>query len=213
MSNVANIQNSFLAASQEFENAWANPKYTRFELPAPDVNKVLSECYDVGKPIALTGSMVWDMELKKAWNPANYIPYVVSRDHAWGRYSLDDVSEHFVREITAKAWILEDTVGPVFEEVFISHKERRMIFLGRDQLTTETGEAIRTNEYQPLFHVEHGVAGTEDAPLNTWRIVILTENNDPRYHQPFEEMVKAGGLPGFLEIYINRDLDAQLTRK
>ena len=65
MSNVANIQNSFLAASQDFENAWANPKYTRFELPAPDVNKVLSECYDLGKPVSLTGSMVWDMELKK----------------------------------------------------------------------------------------------------------------------------------------------------
>jgi hypothetical protein len=167
MSNVANIDNSFLAASLEFENAWANPKYTRFELPAPDVNKVLSECYEVGKPVSLTGSMVWDMELKKAWSPANYIPYVVSRDHAWGRYSLNDESECFVREIEAKAWIIEDTIGPVFEEVFISHKERRIIFLGRDKLKTETGETIHTNEYQPLFHVEHGVAGTEDAPLNT----------------------------------------------
>ncbi|PKH89130.1 hypothetical protein [Colwellia sp. Bg11-28] len=213
MSNVANIEHSFFAASQEFENAWENPRNTRFELPAPDVNKVLSECYEVGKPVHLTGNMVWDMELKKAWNPANYIPYVVSRDHAWGRYSFDDDSEYFVREIEAKAWIIEDAIGPVFEEVFISHKERRMIFLGRDKLTTETGKTIRTNEYQPLFHVEHGVAGTEDAPLNTWRIVILTENNDPLYHQPFEEMVKAGGLPGFLEIYINRDLDAQLSRK
>jgi hypothetical protein len=213
MSNISNIDHPFFTASQEFESAWGNPKNTRFELPAPDVNKVLSECYDLGKPIHLTGSMVWEMELKKAWNPASYIPYVVSRDHAWGRYSLGDDSEYFVREIEAKAWIIEDTVGPVFEEVFMSHKERRMIFLGRDKLKAEIGETIRTNEYQPLFHVEHGVAGTEDAPLNTWRIVILTDNHDPRYHQPFEEMVKAGGLPGFLEIYINSDLDAQLSRK
>jgi hypothetical protein len=213
MSNVTNIEHSFFAANQEFESAWGNPKYTRFELPAPDVNNVLSECYEVSKPVHLTGSMVWDMELKKAWNPASYIPYVVSHDHAWGRFSLDNNSEYFVREIEAKAWIIADTIGPVFEEVFISHKERRMVFLGRDKLTTESGENIRTNEYQPLFHVEHGVGGTEDEPTNTWRIVILTDNNDRRYHKPFEDMVKAGGLPGFLEIYINSDLNAQLTRK
>jgi hypothetical protein len=213
MNNGQNIEHSFLAATREFESAWENPRNTRFELPVPDVNKVVSECYEVGKPVHLTGSMVWDMELKKAWNPAKYIPYVVSRDHAWGRDSYDDDTEHFVREIDAKAWIIEDTTGPVFEEVFISNKERRVIFLGRDELKTETGETIRTNGYQPLFHVEHGVSGTENAPLNIWRIVILTENNDPRYHQPFEEMVKAGGLPGFLEIYINRDLNVPLSRK
>ncbi len=213
MSNVQNTEHSFVAAAKEFESAWENPRNTRFELPAPDVNKVLRELYEVGKPVHVTRSMVWDMELKKAWNPAIYIPYVVSHDHSWGRDSYDDGTEHFVRKIDAKAWIIEDTTGPVFEEVFISHKEQRVIFLGRDELKTETGETIRTNGYQPLFHVEHGVAGTEDAPLNTWRIVILTENNDPRYHQPFEEMVKAGGLPGFLEIYINRDLDVPLSRK
>jgi hypothetical protein len=63
MSNVANIDHPFFTASQEFESAWGNTKNTRFELPAPDVNKVLSECYDLGKPIHLTGSMVWEMEL------------------------------------------------------------------------------------------------------------------------------------------------------
>jgi hypothetical protein len=29
MSNVANIEHSFFAASQEFENAWKNPRNTR----------------------------------------------------------------------------------------------------------------------------------------------------------------------------------------
>ncbi|GJL52346.1 MAG: hypothetical protein NPIRA01_35730 [Nitrospirales bacterium] len=213
MNTVRNTGHSFARANEEFESEWENQRNTRFELPAVDVNEVLSACYEVIKPIQLTRSMLWDMELKKAWNPAKYIPYVVSRDHSWGRDSYNDGTEHFVREIDAKAWIIEDTTGPVFEEVFITHKEQRVIFLGRDELKTETGETIRTNGYQPLFHVEHGVAGTEDAPLNTWRIVILTESSDPRYHQPFKEMVKAGGLPGFLEIYINRDLDVPLSRK
>jgi hypothetical protein len=213
MNKTQNFEHSFVAAIKEFESAWENPRNTRFELPAPDVNKVVREYYAVGKPVHLTGSMVWDMELKKSWNPAKYIPYVVSRDHAWGRDSYDDGTEHFVREIDAKAWIIEGMTGLVFEDVFISHKERKIIFLGREELKYVTGETIRTNGYQPLFHVEHGVSGTENAPLNTWRIVILTENNDPRFHQPFEEMVKAGGLPEFLELYITRDLDVPLSRK
>ena len=74
MSNVQNIKHSFLAAAKEFENAWENTRNTRFELPAPDVNKVVSERYEVGKPVHLTRSMVWDMELKKAWNPAKVHP-------------------------------------------------------------------------------------------------------------------------------------------
>lgn len=213
MTSVESIEHSFVAAAEEFERAWENPRYTRFELPAADVNKLLSERYEVDNPVHVSRSMVWDMELKKSWNPVNYIPYVVSRVHSWGRDSYDDGTEHFVRELEAIAWIIEDMTGPVFEEVFISHKEQRIVFLGRDELKTETGEAIRTNGFQPLFHVEHGVTGPEDAPLNTWRIVILTEDNDPPYQKPFEEMVKAGWLPGFLEIYINRDLDVPLRRK
>ena len=54
MSNVQNIEHSFLAAVKEFESAWENPRNTRFELPAHDVNKVVSESYEVGKPVHLT---------------------------------------------------------------------------------------------------------------------------------------------------------------
>ena len=60
MSNVQNIEHSFVAAAKEFESAWENPRNTRFELPATDVNKVVSERYEVGKPVHVTRSMVWD---------------------------------------------------------------------------------------------------------------------------------------------------------
>ncbi len=212
MNTVRNTVHSFAAASEEFESAWEKPRNTRFELPAVDVNEVLSNRYEISKPLQLTRRMIWDMELKKAWDPATYIPYVVSRNYSWGRHSLDDGSERFLRELTAQAWIA-NTSGPVFEDVFISHTEQKIFFLGRVELETEAGKTIRTDGFQPLFSVEHGVRGTEDNPFNTWRIVILTENNDRRFHQPFEEMAKAGWLPGFLEIYIEKDLRVKLSRK
>ena len=68
-------------------------------------------------------------------------------------------------------------------------------------------------DFQPLFHVEHGVGGSIEEPLNLWRIVILTEEYDDRYTQPFKEMVRQGLLPGFLEIYIERRFRCELKRK
>jgi hypothetical protein len=47
--------------------------------------------------------------------------------------------------------------------------------------------------------------------LNLWSIVLL-RGADPRYCEPFEQMVRAGLLPGFLEIYIERDLKLGLSR-
>ena len=44
------------------------------------------------------------------------------------------------------------------------------------------------------------------------RIVLLTGAPDPRYCEPFEQMVRAGLLPGFIEIYIERDLKLKLSR-
>ena len=212
MKTVRNTYHSFAAAAEKFESAWANPRNTRFELPAVDINKVLSDRYETHKPVQLTRSMVWDMELKKSWDPATYIPYLISRSHSWGRHFLDDGSERFVRELTSQAWITS-TIGPVFEDVFVNHTEQKILFLGQTELETETGETIRTNGFQPLFSVEHAVGGTESNPLNLWRIVILTENNDPRFHRPFEKMVKENWLPGFLEIYIEKDLHVKLSRR
>jgi hypothetical protein len=48
--------------------------------------------------------------------------------------------------------------------------------------------------------------------LNLWSIVLLTDAPDARYCEPFEQMARAGLLPGFLEIYIERDLKLKLSR-
>jgi hypothetical protein len=115
------------------------------------------------------------------------------------------VVEGFSRLSIQIAWISQER-GQVLEDVFVNRNDRRIIFLGRPEMANDKGERIYADDYQPLFHVEHAAGGSELEPLNIWRIVILTENNDQRFSEPFKQMIKTGLLPGFLEIYIERDL-------
>ena len=61
----------------EFARAWDTPGHTPYQLPDTDVNKVLAARYITGAPVALTRSMLWDMEARKAPHPGRYIPSVV----------------------------------------------------------------------------------------------------------------------------------------
>jgi hypothetical protein len=100
----------------------------------------------------------------------------------------------------------------VLEDVYLSDAKQAIFFLGRERLRGERGGDLRASDFQPIFHVEHGVGGSEDEPLNLWSIVLLTPAEDRRFHRPFEEMVAAGWLPGFIEIYIAKDLGVALSR-
>jgi hypothetical protein len=75
------------------------------------------------------------------------------------------------------------------------------------------GGRLRVSNFQPLFHVEHAAGGSVDCPLNLWRIVILTQERNERYTEPFKEMARQGLLPGFLEIYIERRFHCDLKRR
>jgi hypothetical protein len=202
---------TFEIAEHEYRKAWNNPSYTRFELPPVNVNKVLRDRYRVAPEVRLTRAMVWDMETKKAWDPLSYIPYVVSVGKSWGRHMLADRSERFNRASTQCAWITHEK-GRVLEDVFVCQAKQSIFFLGREHMVDEDGSELRASQFQPIFHVEHGVGGSDDEPLNLWSIVLLTSGPDARYHAPFEQMVRNGLLPGFLEIYIQKDLGRELRR-
>jgi hypothetical protein len=201
----------FRNALEEFEAAWQNPNHTRFTLPAVPVNSVLAKKYTTSSPIRLTRDMVWDMELQKAWDPATFIPYVVSEGKSWGRHSLHDGSERFFRASEQLGWITGEC-GTVLEEVSIDHAGHRILFLGRESMEGGGGR-LRASNFQPLFHVEHAAGGSVDDPLNLWRIAILTRERDERYTEPFKEMARQGLLPGFLEIYIERRFHCDLKRR
>ena len=202
---------TFDRAEREYEEAWNNPSNTRFELPAVNVNKVLRERYRLTPQKNLTRAMIWDMETKKAWDPRSYIPYVVSEGRSWGRTTLRDGSRRFGRSSMQKGWIAPSE-GRVLEDVFVSDAKQAIYFLGRPRMVGEAGNELVASPFQPLFHVRHAVGGTEDEPLNLWSIVLMTSAPDARYLAPFEEMARAGLLPGFIEIYIQRDLQLDLSR-
>jgi hypothetical protein len=202
---------TFDTAEREYNDTWNAPSNTRFELPPVDVNTVIKKRYQVNPEKTLTRSMIWDMETKKAWDPLSYIPYVVSQARSWGRTSLGDGSTRFFRSSLQRGWITPEE-GRVLEDVFVSDAKQTIYFLGRRRMAEENGSEVVASTYQPLFHVRHAVGGSEGTPLNLWSIVLLTNAPDPRYCEPFEQMVRAGLLPGFIEIYIERDLKLRLSR-
>jgi len=202
---------AFDMAEREYNDAWRAPSSTRFELPPVDVNKVLKERYRVSPEQTLTRAMIWDMETKKAWDPFTYIPYVVSQARSWGQTTLRDGSRRFCRSSLQRGWITPEE-GRVLEDVFVSDAKQTIYFLGRPRMVEESGKALVASPFQPLFHVRHAVGGSEQAPLNLWSIVLLTNAPDPRHYEPFEQMVRAGLLPGFIENYIEKDLKLKLSR-
>ena len=180
--------------------------------PTPvDVNKVLKEQYRVSPGQTLTRAMIWDMETKKAWDPLTYIPYVVSQARSWGRTTLRDGTTRFCRSSSQRGWITSQE-GRVLEDVFVSDPRQTIYFLGRPQMVEDTGSTLVASLFQPFFHVRHAVGGSEQAPSNLWSIVLLTDAPDPRYCEPFKQMARAGLLPGFIEIYVERDLKLKLSR-
>src|SRR5271156_1976357 len=98
---------SFSSAKKEFERCWHHPDATRFELPVVGVNEILRKHYVMDPRVNLTRSMIWDMQCKKALDPATYVPHVISKASCWGKHQLNDGCDHFLRWSIQKAWLSE----------------------------------------------------------------------------------------------------------
>ncbi len=161
---------SFAKAREEFDQACNNPDHTLTETAPVDVNALLQTYYSTSEPVRLTKTMLWDAEVKKAWDPMTYIPGVVREGSSWGRKPLENGEECFLRESQQRAWRTE-SYGQVLEEVYLSPKEQTVLFLGRAEFLRDDGSPLQAGDHQPLFHVEHAVDGTDSHPENLWRIV------------------------------------------
>jgi hypothetical protein len=193
---------------REFAEAWDDPRNTRYVMPPIDVNAVLAAEYRTGEPVAFTRDMVWDVEVRKARRPGRYIPWVVAEgsDDAWGG---EDV---FVRRSRQRLWLEPDRYGLVLEQTHLDHERQVVTFIGAAELPAPDGTLLRAGTGQPIFHVEHGVAGPPDRPLNTWRIVLLTDEPDPRLVEVFTRFAARPGLPEFFEVYLREDRGINVER-
>ncbi len=205
---------SFSKAREEFERAWNDPAHTRIEPDPVDVNALLLDHVSTSKELRLTKPMLWDAEVKKAWDPATYIPGVVREGEAWGRKPLRDGEEVLMRASRQRAWKTGVDDGQVLEEVYLSSEEQSVLFFGRAELSKDDGSVLRAGSHQPLFHVEHAVRGTDSHPLNLWRIVHLTtERDDSLIERQVTDKGDAEWLRRFIAIYAEKDLGVKLTQR
>ena len=199
---------------EAFERAWTDPGNTRIELSPVDVNRTLARYYRTGKPLRFTRTMLWDMEVKKAFRPDLYIPSVVTEGSSryWNRRASAGGAESFVRCSRQRRWLAPSERGLVLERVFLNPARQRVTFIGTAELPDRDGNLLRAGDGQPLFHVEHSVDGSETRPLNLWRIVYLTDRPEQKLIDRFAP-AKDVWLREFVEIYIRRDLKIELTRR
>ncbi|WP_068468854.1 hypothetical protein [Candidatus Protochlamydia phocaeensis] len=200
-------------AEEEFEQAWNNPDYTQARLDDANINDILSKYYETPIPIHFTRQLLWDVEIRKAWDPKTYLSYVVRDGKSWDRKVLENGDEVFVRSTEQKQWLNSDVYAEVFEKVYLNYKDQKVTFIGSQRLKNSEGEDIYLQNDQPLFHVQHSVEGEENTPLNVWRIVYLTEQKDQRFIDRLQQLNDPTRLPGYVEIYIKKDLQIPLSHK
>lgn len=199
-------QRSFSKAREEFDQACSKTDHTLIETASVEVNALFQTHYSTREPVHLTKAMLWDAEVKKAWDPMTYIPGVVREGSSWGRQSLENGEECFLRASQQRAW-RADGYGQVLEEVYLSPRDQAVLFLGRAEFHKEDGTPLQAGTHQPLFHVEHAVGGTDSQPENVWRIVHLTKERDEALIR--QQMAQTGApewLRRFVAIYVEKDL-------
>lgn len=195
------------------DEAWSAPGNTTAQLPPVDVNAVLAERYRVAPPLAMTGAMLWDMEVRKASAPDVFIPGVVTPGTAdkW-ELGSDGAREWFVRVSEQKLWLDRERSGLVIEATLVDHDRRAVTFIGLPEFVTPDGRTLTATTDQPLFHVEHAVSGSEERPINDWRAVHLTEGVDARLVATFGFIAAQPWLAEYVEIYSRENLDRDLAR-
>ncbi|MFB8281001.1 hypothetical protein [Nocardia colli] len=197
----------------EFADAWDNPRHTRYIWPAVDINMVLANHYRANMPTRLTRTMLWEAEVRKAWQPDIYLPSVVREDsvQSWSEEATAR-SEIMARWSEQRCWLAPNNYALVLERAQIDHVRQIITFLGLAEMHGPDSKVISAQPLrQSLFHVEHSVGGSESRPLNQWRVVHLTDRPDDRLVQVSERWSKEPRLGEFLEIYIRRDLRRELT--
>jgi hypothetical protein len=198
-------------ARREFDAAWETPSYTRFAQPDLELNPTFAPLSGGKAQLRMTGLMLWDAELRKAWDPVKYIGDVVVSGHSWGRRKLAGGHEAFWRMSEQRAWMTGQP-GTVIEQAFIDHSSRSILFLGRAATTDDRGVRLEASRAQPLFFVEHSVKGSDDAPVVSWRMVHLTTQRDEQLLARVSSILHSETRPKYVDIYLRDVLGLEIPQ-
>ncbi len=193
-----------------FAEAWNAPRNTTFTAPPIRINEVLAKSADL--ELRLTGGMLWDAEVRKALDPARYVPSIFGSSRCFGREGHADGSETLWRASQQRAWKTGQLVT-VVERVRIDPVRRTIHFLGEQRAMDEQGNTVTATEAQPRFNVEHSVEGTEDDPVVAWRIVHETNHPDPSLVEVLRQRLTADSLPEYIAVYVRERLGAPAPQR
>lgn len=198
----------------KFQEAWGNPNFTKIELDPVDVNRTLREHYTCKPKFNMTMSQLWDMEINKAARPDLYIPSVIKQGSvaAWGRKTVEGI-DTFIRVSEQRLWLDAKRYGTVIENVHVDHKAQMVTFIGEYKASSKELGNFSANDGQAIFHVQHGVIGDEDNPLNTWKIVHLTSDFEQKIEKRFQKMNHNKWLPEYIEAYLCNVAGVQMLRR
>jgi hypothetical protein len=193
------------------EAAFADPKNTPIIFPDDHVNDTIKKHYTIDQPITYTKTQLWDMEVKKARNPAKYLRPIIRPGSlkVFGSSASGD-TETFTRVSDQRRFANPQEFTTVIEQVRVDHSKHQVYFVGLPEIEGPDGEKIIAGTKQPTFHVTHGAGGEENAPYNTWKIVFLAD--DPELKQTMEKFGQNPFLSVYNEIYIQEDLGRTLKR-
>lgn len=188
----------------EFDRSWSNPDYIQYQAEDIDINSIVETNPKYRDMQKLSGAQLWEAEKNKAHDPKKYIPHVVKTGIAevYGEQIISPNETMFMRFSEQKSWKNPEVIANVLEEVHIFEAEKRVIFLGRSLETLAPHVQMKSHVNQHLFHVEHSVGGNENSPVNLWRIVFLTANQE--YKQSVFTHLNAmpkNVVPRFVEVY------------
>lgn len=196
-----------------FEQAWTSAGVTTADLPRVRVNDVLRERYVVSPPFEYTGTRLWDMEVRKAKVPDVFIPTVVLPGAEKFPSVWRGQVEEFTRVSEQRLWTDRARTALIIEHVRLDHENRRAFFVGDERFEAPDGRVFTAGTGQPIFHVEHSVGGSEEDPLNLWRIVNLTDQRDPALAAAFDELAHDPYLRVFIEVHLREVLGRELVRR
>lgn len=198
-------------AENEFQEAWNNPAYTQIEFVNGDLNAIFKSHYDTSDSVVFTRELLWEAEVKKAWDPKTYIPNVVKDGKSWGRMVLENGDGIFKRTYEQRQFANNQEYGTVLEEVYMNWRRKLITCLGIRELVDNEGQKLESSISQSLFHAQHSVQEEENCLMHVWRMVLLTKEIDQNF--PRTSNMNSSMLPKFVEVYITNDLKKRVTYK
>lgn len=197
-----------------FNKAWGSARFTKIELDPVNINEILTEQYSCSPEFSMAKSQLWDMEVRKAYRPDLFIPSVIQPGTAvtWGQQKQGSI-ETFMRVSKQRLWLDQTQYGTVIENVHIDHQAQVVTFIGETHASSEQHGSFKAHDAQSIFHVQHGVIGSDYSPHNTWKIVHLTSEVDDNLTRRFQSMNHFRRLPEYVEIYLCDVIGLQLSRR